>query len=110
MNAQAARQERRKYTRIPTDQMISFAPLDTRATLGVSRDFSLGGIRFECIGMEIALGDVLRVAFNVGDHTVNAVGRVAWVTDVDALTTDVGIEFLEIDPLAVRLMEEALEH
>jgi len=110
MGASAARQERRKYARIATEQMISFAPLDQRMGLGVSRDFSLGGIRFECVGCEIGLGEVLRVAFNVGDHTVNAVGRVAWVTDLDALTADIGIEFIEIDPLAVRLMEEVLEH
>jgi len=110
MAASAAPQERRKYARIATEQMISFAPLDQRFGLGVSRDFSLGGIRFECVGCEIGLGEVLRVAFNVGDHTVNAVGRVAWVTDLDPLTADIGIEFLEIDPLAIRLIEEVLEH
>lgn len=109
MSACAARQERRKYARIATEQMISYAPLDQRAGHGIARDVSLGGIRFECVGCEIGLGEVLRVAFNVGDHTVDAIGRVAWVTDLDALTADIGIEFLEIDPLAVRLMEEVLE-
>lgn len=110
MGASAAPQERRKYARIATEQMISFAPLDQRSGLGVSRDVSLGGIRFECIGCEIGLGEVLRVAFNVGEHTVSAVGRVAWVTDLDALSAEVGIEFLEIDPVAMRLLDEAFEH
>jgi c-di-GMP-binding flagellar brake protein YcgR len=98
--------ERRKYQRIGTDQVISFAPVDTRDLLGVSRNLSTGGIRFEAVGCEIDLGDVLRVTFNVGDHTVVAVGKVAWATEMDPITTDVGLEFIEIDSAAVRLLEE----
>jgi hypothetical protein len=100
--------ERRKYSRIATEQMISFAPLDRRDSLAVSKNVSTGGIRFEAVGCEIDLGDVLRVTFNVGDHTVVAVGKVVWATDVDPITMDIGLEFLEIDPLSVRLLEEVL--
>ncbi len=98
--------ERRKYARIATDQMISFAPVDTRDRLAVSKNISTGGIRFEAVGCEINLGDVLRVTFNVGDHTVVAVGKVVWATDMDPITMDVGLEFIEIDPLSIRLIEE----
>ena len=34
-------------------------------------------------------------------------GKVAWATDVDPITMDVGLEFIDIDPLALRLLEEA---
>ena len=101
--------DRRKYRRIATDQVISFAPVDTRDLLGVSRNLSTGGIRFEAIGCEIELGDVLRVTFNVGDQTVVAVGKVAWSTEMDPITTDVGLEFIEVDPSAIGLLEEILE-
>jgi hypothetical protein len=101
-----ASKDRRKYNRIATDQVISFAPVDTRDLLGVSRNVSPTGIRFEAIGCEIGLGDILRVTFNIGDHTVMAVGRVVWATEMDPITTDVGIEFIEIDPRALRLMDE----
>lgn len=100
------RSERRKYRRVGTDQVISFAPVDTRDLLGVSRDLSAGGIRFEAVGCEIQLGDVLRVTFNIGDHTVVAVGKVAWATEMDPITTDVGLEFIEVDPLALRLLDD----
>ena len=100
------KQDRRKYNRIATDHVISFAPVDTRDLLGVSRNVSQSGIRFEAIGCEIALGDILRVTFNLGDHTVAAVGRVVWATEMDPITMDVGIEFIEIDPTALRLMDE----
>jgi len=99
--------DRRKYRRIATDQVISFAPIDTRDLLGVSRNVSAGGIRFEAVGCEINLGDDLRITFNIGEHTVVVVGRVMWATEMDPITTDVGIEFLEIDPSVLQLLEDA---
>jgi hypothetical protein len=103
------RSDRRKYPRIPTDQVISFSPLDHRDQLAVSRNVSAGGIRFEAVGCEIALGDTVRVTFNVGERTVVAVGRVSWATEIDPITLDVGIEFLEIDPEGLRILEEGGE-
>lgn len=100
--------DRRKYRRLATDQVISFAPVETRDLLGVSRNLSLGGIRFEAVGCEIDLDDTLRVTFNVGDETVVAVGKVVWSTEIDPITTDVGLEFIEIDPEAARMIEEIL--
>ena len=99
--------DRRKYRRIATDQVISFAPVDTRDLLGVSRNVSVGGIRFEAVGCEINLGDDLRITFNIGEHTVVVIGRVVWATEMDPITTDVGIEFLEIDPAVLELLEDA---
>jgi len=100
------RKERRKYRRIATDQVISFAPVAERDVLGVGRDLSSGGIRFEAVGCEIDLGDVLRVTFNIGDQTVVAVGRVVWSTEIDAISSDVGIEFIEIDSDAQQLIDD----
>ena len=99
-------ENRRKYKRIATDQVISFAPVESRDLLGVSRNLSSGGIRFEAVGCEINLGDVLRVTFNIGENTVVAVGHVIWATEMDPLTTDVGIEFVDIDPMALRILED----
>ena len=104
--AEQKESERRKYKRIATDQVISFAPVDDRDVLGVSRNVSSGGIRFEAVGCEINLGDVLRVTFNVEEQTVVATGHVVWAIEMDPLTTDVGIEFVEIDPMALRVLEE----
>ena len=101
-----AGEERRKYRRIGTDQVVSFAPVDARDLLGVSRDLSSGGIRFEAVGCEIDMGEVLRVTFSVGEQTVVAIGRVAWSTEIDPMTLDVGLEFVEIDPQAIELLDE----
>lgn len=99
-------EDRRKYPRIATDQVISFSLLDARDQLGVGKDVSAGGIRFEAVGCELDLGDTIRVTFNLGDHTVVAVGEVTWATEVDSFTIDIGLSFLEVDPEALRLLEE----
>jgi hypothetical protein len=97
--------ERRKYSRIATDQVISFAEVDHLDQLAVGKNLSSGGIRFEAVGCEINLGDTLRVTFNVGVETVIATGLVVWATETDAFSIDVGLEFLEIDPSAVDLLD-----
>ncbi len=81
--AERSEADRRKYHRIATDQVISFAEAKNDDQLAVSRDVSIGGIRFETVGCDIQLGEVLRVTFNLGDHTIVAIGRVAWATDID---------------------------
>ena len=100
-----AASERRKYPRIATEQLISFAPIEAGDRLAVSKNLSAGGICFEVVGCEIALGEVLRLTFNVQDETIVAVGRVNWCTDIDAFTQEVGIEFIEIDPFALETIE-----
>ena len=61
------------------------------------------------MGIEINLGDRLRVTFNVGRRTIIATGKVVWAVDTDPITQEVGIEFEEIDPAALRWLEEAIE-
>jgi hypothetical protein len=97
--------DRRKYPRIRTEQLISFAFVESENRLAVSKNLSKGGICFEVMGCEIALGDMLRLTFNLQDDTVVAVGRVVWATDIDAFTQEVGLEFLDIDPFALETLE-----
>jgi hypothetical protein len=100
------RKERRKYSRIATDQVISFSMLDSRDQLAVSQDLSSGGIRFHAIGCEINTGDRIRVTFNVGERTIEADGQVAWATELDAVTLDIGLTFDALDPDVARLLDE----
>ena len=102
--------ERRKYHRIGTDQIISFSEIDRPDRLAVGKDLSSGGIRFEAVGCEINLGDAIRVTFNVADRTVVATGHVVWATDTDAFSIDVGLEFIEIDPMVLEMLEELDPH
>ena len=100
--------ERRKYRRIATDQILSFAEIDSPGRLAVGKDVSSGGIRFEAVGCEINFGDVLRVTFNIGSRRVVATGRVAWATEADAFRTEVGLEFIDVDPRVIELLDEII--
>jgi len=83
--------------------------VDTGDQLAISKDVSSGGIRFEAVGCELDLGDTIRVTFNVGEQSIVAVGEVVWSTEMDPITLDIGLEFREIDPEALRLIEETGE-
>ncbi len=102
---EAIGRERRKYPRLGTDQIISFAEIDRPDRLAVGKNLSSGGIRFEAVGCEINLDDTLRVTFNLGSRTVVATGMVVWATETDAFSLEVGLEFIEIDPTAMELLE-----
>lgn len=102
--------DRRKYHRLATDSVISFAEVDQPQQLAVGKDVSTGGIRFEVVGCDIELGETLRITFNVMNQTIVATGLVVWATDTDPICTDVGIEFIEIDDTSLRLLEEAMSH
>ncbi len=101
--------DRRKYPRIQTDQLISFAPIESCDRLAVGKNLSVGGICFEVVGCEIGHGEVLRITFNVQDETIVAVGRVNWCTDLDAFTQEIGLEFIDIDPFALEAIERSSE-
>jgi hypothetical protein len=100
------RKERRKYARVATDQVISFSMLDRVDQLAVGKDISQGGIRFQAMGCELEAGDRIRVTFNVGERTLEAVGQVMWATELDAVTSDIGLAFEALDPDAARLLDE----
>ncbi|MCP5060586.1 MAG: PilZ domain-containing protein [bacterium] len=101
--------DRRKYPRIATDQVISFAHVDNNDQLAIGRDVSTGGIRFEAVGCELDLGDTIRVTFNVGNQSIVAVGEVVWAIETDPITLDIGLEFRDIDPDSLRMIEETAE-
>lgn len=98
--------ERRKYTRIATDQVISFSMLDRSEQLAVGKDISASGIRFQAIGCELEPGDRIRVTFNVGERTLEATGEVVWSTELDPVTSEIALNFESIDPDAARLLAE----
>ncbi len=101
-------QERRKYPRIASDQLVSFTQFGGAPSLGDASDLSLGGFRIKIVGCEIRKDDLLCVSFNVGEQTVESVGRVVWLRQIDDITAEVGLEFVRIDPWAARLLEEEM--
>jgi PilZ domain len=81
--------DRRKYPRVRTESLVSIARVDTRQALAQALDVSIGGIRFQCVGLEVELGELLRVLLTIGDRTVSVVGKLVRVTELDGFTQEV---------------------
>lgn len=84
--------------------MVAVARIDTPGQMARGRDLSLGGLRFHVVGLEVALGELLRITFTVDGETLCVLGRVVWATELDAFTTDVGLEFTQIEPHVSELL------
>ncbi len=106
----SGKRERRCFPRISCVGLVSFTTFAGAPGLGEGRDVSLGGISLTALGCRVNRGDLLQVSFNIGEETVDAVGRVVRSRQLDGITLEIGLEFLRIDPWAVRLLEENDEH
>jgi hypothetical protein len=100
--------DRRKFPRVHTDSVVSISRVDTPASLGHALDVSLGGIRFQCVGVELELGDVVSVVMTLGRETLEVKGELLRVTDLDAFTQEVALGFTEVDPEALEILKEHL--
>ncbi len=98
-------QERRKHPRILIDELVSCTPVVGSSSLGQGVDVSQGGIRFRVVGCQLAHDEMLQVSFNLANQTIEAVGRVVRLQQLDDITTEVSLEFVRIDPWAARMLE-----
>ncbi len=101
--------ERRKHPRIQSDQSFTITPFAGRAMMAQCTDVSAGGMRFGVVGCTLRAGDLVRVTFNIGTETVEAIGSVVRVQELDPITTDVSLGFVRLDPWAAELLEQALQ-
>jgi hypothetical protein len=101
--------DRRKFPRVRTDSVISIARLDPPPTsLAHAIDLSMNGIRFQCVGVELVLGDLLRVTLTLGDETVTVEGQLVRVTDLDPFTQEVALAFSTVDEESQRILNDSL--
>lgn len=100
--------DRRKYPRVRTESLVSIARVDAREALAQALDVSIGGIRFQCVGLEVELGETLRVLLTLCDRTVMVVGKLVRVTDLDGFTQEVALSFTETDPETLRFLSSNL--
>ena len=100
--------DRRKYPRVRTDSVVSIRRLGPPEVLAHALDLSLGGIRFQCVGVELELGEAVAVTLTLGNRTATVIGRLMRLTDLDAFTQEVALEFLECDQQTLEMLRDAL--
>lgn len=107
--AKAPRYDRRKYPRVRTETLVAVARVDSSDHLGWSVDLSQGGIRFQWVGLELEVGEGVRMTLDLGGHQGSLVGKVARVTALDAFAQEVALAFHEADAKTVELLKDYLE-
>ena len=100
--------DRRKYPRVLTESLVSIARVNTREALAHALDVSIGGIRFQCVGLEVELGEMLRVQLTIGDRTVSVIGKLVRVTELDGFTQEVALTFTDVDSETLRFLSASL--
>ncbi len=89
--------------------MVSVSPADLIDVVAQASDLSEGGIRFMLDGVELEIGDVVRITLELSGRQTAAVGQVVRATDCGDLRQDVAMAFLEIDEESLVLMREQLD-
>jgi hypothetical protein len=97
--------DRRKFPRVRTESLVSIARLGAQPALASAMDLSRGGIRFQCVGLEVEQGERLRVTLTLGDQTIDVTGVLVRVTELDAFTQEVALCFGRIDNETLALLE-----
>ena len=87
----------RRYLRVPNRSIVSVGRLDAREGLAHALDLSAGGIRFQCVGLDVEMKEILKVTLTLGDLTATFVGQIARVQDLDEFTQEVGLSFVKMD-------------
>jgi hypothetical protein len=100
--------DRRKYPRLRTDSIVSIRRMAPGASLANAIDLSLGGIRFQVVGIELDLGETVCITITLGTETVEVEGKLVRITDLDPFTQEVGLSFTNVDPHVLEVLKEHL--
>lgn len=100
--------ERRCYSRVQLESVVSVSRANLVDVVAQARDVSLGGVRLLVDEMEIHLGDILRFVLDLGSGPLQAVGQVVRVTELDEFRQEVAIAFLDVDPEHIERLRQHL--
>jgi len=88
--------DRRRFTRVNTDSLVSLARLDTETALAHAIDLSMVGVRFRCVGLSLRERDVVKVTFTFEERSVTVIGQIVRETELDQIAQEVAIQFLKM--------------
>jgi hypothetical protein len=100
---------RRAFTRVHVDSIVSVSRASLSDIVAQAQDVSEGGIHFIVEGLELKLGDVLRVTLNCDGSQVSAIGQLVRVTDIGDSKQEAALAFLDGESDALGRMRGALD-
>ena len=100
---------RRAFTRVHVDSIVSVSRANLTDVVAQAQDISDGGIHFVVEGLDLKLGEVLRVTFECDGAPVSAIGQLVRVTDIGDSKQEAALAFLDGDSDALGRIRGAAE-
>ncbi len=93
---QPPQDNRRKYPRVRTGALVLVRRVEGETQLVREVDLGLGGMRFQCFSLDLAVGEVIEATLAVGNNkSVTVVGKTVRVTNIGE-RQDVALAFERI--------------
>jgi hypothetical protein len=90
--------DRRRYPRSSIDCMLSVQRLGASGGLAHVSDMSAGGVRFQCVGFNMALEEVVEIQFTLGKAAFGLFGKTVRTAKLDEFAQEVALAFTGMDP------------
>ena len=88
--------DRRNYRRVGAEVLVVVRRVEGETQLVRGLDLGMGGMRFECFGLDLAVGEVIEATLALdNNNSVTVVGKTARVTNTGQ-TQDVALTFERI--------------
>ncbi len=97
---------RRQYPRIHADAVTGIHRLDGATQRTETVDLGLGGVRLQCPGLEVDIGDVVELTISLGDRSATLKGKVVRLGNPDLLVQDVALQFVEVDAKTLERLQD----
>jgi len=101
-------EDRRALERSPLDSTVAVSRASLVDVVAQAQDLSGGGIHFVVEGLDLELGEVLRVTLDCDGVPVSAIGQLVRVTHIDEFKQEAALAFLEVENEAVELLRPSL--
>lgn len=90
--------DRRRYPRSSIDCMLSVQRRGASGSLAHVSDMSAGGVRFQCVGFNMALEEEVEVQFTLGEAAFGLFGRTVRIAKLDEFAQEVALIFTGMGP------------
>ncbi len=87
---------RLEFARVVVEAVVSVTRASMLDVVAQARNVSAGGVHFVVEGLDVALGDVLRVTLSVAGEPVQVVGQLVRVTDIGDGKQEAALAFLDV--------------
>jgi len=100
--------ERRALARSSLDSIVAVSRASMVDVVAQAQDLSGGGIHFIVEGLDLELGEVLRITLDCHGTPVSAIGQLVRVTHIDDFKQEAALAFLDVESEAVVRLRKAL--